>query len=87
MGGDGPETLVVILYAVPGVGRTRLEAEFRSVIVRMPGSSWERRSIAGRRVTWASGDEFNVAFWATAGLVVHIAGSVEDVERAVPRLP
>jgi hypothetical protein len=87
MGGDGDATLVVTLYGVPGISADRLDAEFRSVISRMPGSAWEGRDVAGRQVTWASGEEFSVAFWARDGLVVHVAGDARVVEEAIPRLP
>lgn len=87
MGGEGEQTLTVSIYGVPGVSAERLEAEFQSVIFRLPGSKWQRRDIAGRQVNWASGREFNVAYWARDGLVIHVAGEVAGVERAVERLP
>jgi hypothetical protein len=87
MGSRGPAVLTIMLYAIPGAAADQLADEFRSAIARWPGSAWESRTIAGRRVTWASGDEFTVAFWARDGLVIHVAGRPEDIERAAPRLP
>lgn len=86
LGGQGEQTLTVSIYGVPSVTAERLEAEFQSVIFRLPGSKWQRRAIAGRQVNWASGREFNVAFWARDGVVIHVAGEVATVERAVERL-
>lgn len=65
----------------------RLESEFLSVIFRLPGSKWQRREIAGTGVNWASGREFTVGFWARDGMVIHVAGEPEAVERAIARLP
>jgi hypothetical protein len=48
---------------------------------------WHSRDLAGRTVRWATGEEFTVAFWATDGLVVHVAGRADLVEAAIPRLP
>jgi hypothetical protein len=87
MGGTGPEVLVVTLYEVPGVTAVRLETEFAAVIVLPPRGSWTSSDVAGRTRSWASGKEFTVAFWANDGLVVHVAGRAEDVERAIPLLP
>ena len=86
LGGKGEQTLTVSIYGVPNLSAERLEAEFQSVIFRLPGSTWQRRDIAGRQVNWASGREFNVAFWARDGVVIHVAGEVAAVERAVERL-
>ena len=80
--------LVVCIYRVPGIDAERLASEFRSVIFRLPGSVWEDREIAGKRMTWASGTQFDLAFWAPRdGLVVHVAGEERDIEVAVARLP
>lgn len=43
MGGFGEQTLSVFIYGVPGASAERLESEFRSVIFRLPGSTWEPR--------------------------------------------
>jgi len=87
MGGRGDETLVVTLYAVPGTDREQLEAEFADAITLPPRGRWTSRDVAGRTVRWATGEEFTVAFWATDGLVVHVAGRADLVEAAIPRLP
>ena len=87
MGGEGEQTLTVSIYGVRGVSAERLESEFQSVIFRLPGSRWQRREIAGRHVNWASGREFNVAYWTRDGVVIHVAGEAAAVERAVGRLP
>ena len=87
VGGHGDETLVVMLYSVPETDHGRLVAEFVDVITLPPRGRWATREVAGRVVQWASGAEFTVAFWATDGLVVHVAGRVDLVEAAIPRLP
>jgi len=87
IGGDGEGTVTVSLYAVPAVDAERLVSEFRSVIFRIPGSTWETRSIAGRRVEWAPGTEFTVAFWARDGMVIHMTGRPETIIPAIDRLP
>jgi hypothetical protein len=87
MGGRGPRTLTVMLYEIPSVMADRLLAEVESAITLPPRGRWSDREVAGRKVRWASGTEFTVAFWARDGLVVHVAGSVQDVERAAPLLP
>jgi hypothetical protein len=87
LGGEEDHTLTVSIYGVPAVSAERLEAEFQAVIYRPPGSRWGRRDIAGRHVNWASGREFNVAYWARDGMVIHVAGQVAAVEDAVKRLP
>jgi hypothetical protein len=38
-------------------------------------------------VSWATGREFTVAYWARDGKVLHVAGEADAVERAVARLP
>ena len=86
LGGQGAQTLTVSIYGAPGVSAARLEAEFQSVIFRLPESKLQRRDIAGRQVNWASGREFNVAFWARDGVVIHVAGEVAAVEGAIGRL-
>lgn len=86
LGGQGEQRLTISIYGVPNVPAERLEAEFQPVIVRLPGSQWQRRDIAGRQVNWASGREFDVAFWARDGVVIHVAGEVTAVERALGRL-
>jgi hypothetical protein len=87
MGGRGEETLVVMLYAIPEMDRERLAAEFADVITLPPRGRWASREIAGRTVQWASGEEFTVTFWATDGLVVHVAGRADLVDAAIPQLP
>ena len=87
MGGSGEATLTVVLYGVPGIEADRLLAEFASVISLPRGGKSVVREVAGHEVTWATSPEFTVAFWARDGLVVHVAGRAEDVERAVPALP
>jgi hypothetical protein len=87
MGGRGERTLTVMLYEIPNVEADRLLAEVESAITLPPRGRWRDRQVAGRKVRWSSGMEFNVAYWARDGLVVHVAGSVEDVERAIPLLP
>jgi hypothetical protein len=87
MGGSGEHTLTVMLYGIRGVVADRLVAEFGSAIYLPPRGKWSTREFAGRTVNWATGPEFTVAFWAQDGLVVHVAGRAEDVERAVPLLP
>lgn len=62
------------------------EAVVEPVIFRLPRSTWQRRDIAGRQANWASRREFNVAFWARDGVVIHVAGEVTAVKRAVERL-
>jgi hypothetical protein len=87
MGGSGEATLTIVLYGVPGIEADRLLAEFVSAIYLPPRGKWVVREVAGQTVNWATGPEFTVAFWARDGLVVHVAGRTEDVERAVPALP
>jgi hypothetical protein len=87
IGGEGPATLTISIYSVPGVDPARLVEEFRSVIFRIPGSEWEPRTIAGREVQWAPADEFTVAFWARDGMVLHVTGQPDVVVPAVSRLP
>ena len=86
MGGHGGHVLVVTLYGVRGAPADRLDAEFRSLIARPTGGRWSNREIGPRTVTWASGREFTVAFWALDGLVVHVAGHEDDVLSAIPAL-
>ena len=45
------------------------------------------REVAGRTVSWATGKQFTAAFWARDGLVTSVAGSPDDVIRAIPLLP
>jgi hypothetical protein len=87
MGGRGSRTLTVMLYEIPNVVADRLMAEMEPAITLPPRGRWRDRQIAGRKVRWSPGTEFTVAFWARDGLVVHVAGSSEDVERAAPLLP
>jgi hypothetical protein len=87
MGRNGPEMLTVSIYDVPGIDAERLTSEFRSVIFRIPGSRWESRTISGREVQWASGEEFTVVFWARDSMVIHVTGQPEVVVPAVSRLP
>jgi hypothetical protein len=87
MGGRGPRTLTVILYEIPTITAERLLVEVESAITLPPRGRWSDREVAGRKVRWSSGVEFTVAFWARDGLVVHVAGSAEDVQRAAPLLP
>ena len=87
IGGDGEGTVTVTIYGVPGIDAERLTSEFRSVIFRIPGSKWESRTVSGREVQWASGEEFTVAFWARHGMVIHVTGQPEVVVPAVSRLP
>lgn len=84
-GMGGP--LIVMLYGIPGVATDRLMDEFGSAIYLPTRGTWSAREFAGRMVNWATGPEFTVAFWAQDGLVVHVAGPAEDVERAIPLLP
>jgi hypothetical protein len=87
MGGRGPRTLTVMLYEIPDIKADRLLAEVESAITLPPQGRWRDRQVDGRAVRWSSGTEFTVAFWARDGLVVHVAGSSEDVERTAPLLP
>jgi len=87
MGGSASRTLTVMLYDIPGVAADRLVVEIEPAISLPPNSLWGGRQVAGRQVRWATGSEFSVAFWALDGLIVHVAGSTEDVEGAIPRLP
>jgi hypothetical protein len=87
MGGRWPRTLTVMLYGIPDIAAERLLAEAESAITLPHRGHWRDREVAGRIVRWASGTEFTVAFWARDGLVVHVAGSAEDVERAAALLP
>jgi hypothetical protein len=86
LGGSGEETLVVALFAVPGIDRLRLLDEFRSVIF-IPRGAWQTRVVAGRAVQWMTVPEFSTAFWANDGLVVQVSGRADLVEAAIPRLP
>jgi hypothetical protein len=86
MGGSGNETLVIVLFALPGVERERLLAEFQSVIF-VPRGSWETRAVGGRDVLWTTVPEFSTAWWAHDGLVVQVSGRADLVEAAIPRLP
>ena len=85
--GGRPRMLTVVLYEIPSIEADRLLAEVESAITLPPRGRWRDRHVAGRKVRWSFGTEFNVAFWARDGLVVHVAGSVEDIERAIPLLP
>jgi hypothetical protein len=87
MGGSGETTLTVVLYGVPGIDAGRLETEFQSVIYLPPGSKWERQTVSGRAVNWASSEEFTVAYWTRDGLVVHVAGDPGELEVAILALP
>lgn len=87
MGGRGQRTLTVMLYEVPNITADRLLAEVEPAMTLPPRGAWSDRDLAGRTVRWASGPEFTVAFWARDGLVTHVTGSREDVERAAPSLP
>lgn len=87
LGGQGDQTLTVSIYGVRDASAERLEAEFESVIFRLPGSKWQRREIGDKDVNWASGREFTVGYWARDGIVIHVAGQPEAVERAIARLP
>jgi hypothetical protein len=86
IGGHGEKTLAITLYAVRDVPADRLTEEFELVISLPPKGSWEVRQVAGTSVQWAAGPEATVAFWARDGLVAHVAGDRDDVERAVARL-
>ncbi len=86
MGGSGEETLVVILFSVPGIEAERLLAEFRTVIF-LPRGAWQTRPVAGREVAWMTIPEFSTAFWAKDGLVVQVSGRADVVEAAITRLP
>lgn len=87
MGGSGEATLTVVLYGIPGIEADRLMTEFGSAIYPPARGKWAVREVSGQTVNWATSPEFTVAFWARDGLVVHVAGRAEDVERAVPVLP
>ena len=87
MGGGGDRTLTVTIYEVPMIDASSLASEFRSVIFRLPGTEWEARTIDGRDVMWASGQEFTVAFWTRDGMVVHVTGQPKAIVGAIGRLP
>ncbi len=61
IGGSGPSTFVVTLYAVLGADAARLQEEFRLVIERPGRGPWETREIAGRTVMWADERAFAAA--------------------------
>lgn len=87
-GGLGDHTLVVTVYAVPGVAAERLHDEFATVIFKPGRKPWQGREVGGRTVRWADATAsapFNVAWWARDGLVFHLAGDADDVERAIAR--
>lgn len=87
LGGRGRHTLTIILYGVPGASAERLTGEFRTVVEGDPGSEWQPRVVAGKRVSWASGEELTQAYWTVDGLVLSVAGHSDDVERVISRLP
>lgn len=87
-GGSGPESLVIMLYVVPGSTADRLRDEFTAVIPLPSRSPWAPRTVAGREVAWATSRVWgDTVFWSRDGLVVHVSGPPSDVERAVARLP
>ncbi|MDQ3691241.1 MAG: hypothetical protein M3406_14665 [Chloroflexota bacterium] len=87
IGGQGAGMVTVTLYAIRQLSADELEREFMTVL-HPSGGQWEERTIAGKRVYWAGGREFQVAFWALDGMVVH-ASAVDSrgLERLVARLP
>jgi hypothetical protein len=86
IGGSGPSTLTVTMYAVPGISAERLMTEFEGVDT-IPGGTKPPRTIAGREVSWRERPEFTTARWARDGMVVAVAGDPSRVEAAIERLP
>lgn len=87
LGGSGDDTVAVTLYAIPGVPRDRLEAEFSRPDYLADGQSWERREVDGKAVWWASSSDFDTAFYALGGLVVTVGASPARVRAALEVLP
>jgi hypothetical protein len=87
LGGSGDDTVAVTLYAIPGVAQDRLEAEFSLPEYLGDGQRWERRTVDGKQVWWASTSDFDTAFYALGGLVVTVGASPTRVRAALELLP
>jgi hypothetical protein len=87
LAGDSADVLSISLYRVPGIAADRLVSEFEAVVVKPRGAQWEVRRIAGRDVRWAANAEATISYWAVDGLVIHVGGEGEKVDKAIARLP
>jgi len=88
IGGEGAGVITATLYALPTIGADDLEREFASMFHLPPRGRWEAREVDGKPVQWAGGRDFQVAFWALEGLVVHASASdAKGLEQLISRLP
>jgi hypothetical protein len=81
LAGDGPQTVMVGAYGVPGVAAADLEREFAGALHRPSSRPWTPVDLAGHRVLRSRDAEFDVVFWALDGLVLHL-GATLDVDLA-----
>ena len=86
IGGQGDGMVTVTLYAIQQLSAGELEREFMTVL-HPSGGQWEERTVAGKRVFWAGGRGFQVAFWTLDGMVLHATADSRRLERLVARLP
>lgn len=88
MGGEGPGVMTATIFTVPDTAAGDLEREFAGVIHLPRRGRWETRDVATKRVQWASGSPFHVAFWALDGMVLHASASdAHRLEQLIAGLP
>jgi hypothetical protein len=73
--GDGEQSTMVAVYALPGIEAATLETVFADAIHRPSPRPWQPTEIAGRRVLVADGREFIAIYWAVGGMVFHLGAS------------
>jgi hypothetical protein len=87
---NGPG-LMVDAYGIPGCSADELDSAFVDAFFRPANGPWKVVEIDGRTVhrqAWVmGGTEGTVAWWASAGLVVHLVGDDPDVMAAIIRFP
>lgn len=85
--GSRGDTVMVALYAVPGITAASLVTEFASAIHRPSSRNWRPTEIAGLDVMVTSDRQFTVIYWAVDGLVFHLgASNTADLSDLVGRL-
>ncbi|HUP55026.1 MAG TPA: hypothetical protein VM408_05930 [Methylomirabilota bacterium] len=70
------DSVMVALYAVPGVAAPDLEREFAGAIHRPSARPWEPTEMGGHRVLRSRDREFDVVYWAVDGVVPHLGADV-----------
>ena len=76
LAGKGSQSVMIGLYAVPGVAAADLEREFAGALHRPSSRPWTPIDMAGHRVLRSRDAEFDVVYWAVDGLVLHLGADI-----------